>query len=173
MIIPGIKKHLANYDIENILFQNIGPKAKKRGYLNFNEFYYICMWKSPRPKKKYLTNKATIEEITKKVFKEKDEEKRINLLCSLGGVGIPTASAILSVVLPEEYPIIDIRCIQMLESLKLGKYNTYSVSSWIKYLDTMRSLAKENNVSPRELDKVLFAMHREQLDKEEFRNLYN
>jgi len=36
----------------------------------------------------------------------------------------------------------------------------------------MRKLAKENNVTPREMDKALFAMNRKRLEKQNHRNLY-
>jgi hypothetical protein len=36
----------------------------------------------------------------------------------------------------------------------------------------MRSLAKENKITPRALDMALFAMHRENLEEDNYRNLY-
>lgn len=41
------------------------------------------------------------------------------------------------------------------------------------YLAVIRFLAKENNTTPRNIDKALFAMHRELLDNNNFTNLYN
>ena len=47
-----------------------------------------------------------------------------------------------------------------------------STNTWVNYLDIMRTLAKENNVTPRELDMALFAMHKESLEKQNHKNLY-
>jgi hypothetical protein len=53
----------------------------------------------------------------------------------------------------------------------LGSYPSLSI--WLEYLDTMRKWATENGITPRELDMALFAMHREGLEKEDYKNLYS
>lgn len=172
--IKEIKKYIEMYDTERFLFSVVGELAKKRRFLLFDEFYRICMWKSARQKQRYISNKNTVEEITKDAFQEKNEEKKIQLLCSMRGVGVPTASALLTVVFPKQYAIIDIRCIEMLRSeefnYKISKY--ISVKTWLRYLAIVRDIAKENNVTPREVDMALFAMHREELERQDFKNLY-
>ena len=170
-----LKKYIELYDIERYLFDIIGPKANKRGYLTFEEFYKICMWKSARQKQKYISvkNRNDIEAITKDALAEQNEKERIKKLCELDGVGIPTASAILTVIFPEKYAVIDIRCLEMLRekfNYKISKLT--SLKSWMEYLNIMRNLAKENSITPRKLDMALFAMHREKLMNEDYRNLY-
>lgn len=125
-----------------------------------------------KTKNRYLKNQETIERTTKKAFIINDEKEKIQTLCELSGVGIPTASAILSVVFPEKYPVIDVRCIEALNKLeyKLPKY--ISENTWLKYLEIMRGLAKEHSVTPRDMDMALFALHREMLNKDNYRNLY-
>lgn len=107
----------------------------------FEEFYEICMQKSFRPKNKYIKNK-NVEEISKNCLNEKDESNKIKILCSLDGVGIPTASAILSVIYPEKYPIIDKRCVEQLIYFGYNINENFSVKNWIKYLNIMREIAK-------------------------------
>lgn len=175
MKIKDIDKYIKLYDTEKYLFDVVGFEAKSRGYLTFKEFYQIAMWKSVRPKKRYIANenKQHIKSITKMAFARTNEVEKIKLLCELKGVAIPTASAILTIVFPEKYAVIDVRCMETLrEKFKqeIGKY--VSLKTWSDYLRIMRKLAKENNITPRELDMALFAMHREKLEKEDFRNLY-
>lgn len=172
MIIKDIQKYIELYDTERYLFNVVGPKAKQRGFLNFSEFYKICMWKSARQKNNYLKNKNIVEKTTKMVFKEKEEPKKVEILCKLKGVGIKTASAILTVVFPKEYGIIDERCLDILNryGIKISKYP--SINTWLEYLETIRKFAKENKKTPREIDMALFAIHRELLEKTK-QNLYN
>jgi len=173
MRIPNIQKYIALYDTEKYLFDVVGPSAKGKGYLSFEDFYKICMWKSARQKRKYIQNKSSIEKVSKRALAEKDEAEKIQMLCELKGVGIPTASAILTVVFPETYAVIDVRCLEMLRerfTYKIGKY--ISIKVWLGYLNKMRGLASANDITPRELDMALFAMHKEKLEKEDFRNLY-
>jgi len=168
-----LKKYLKLYSTEDYLFDILGPQIKKRGYIKFEEFYRICIWKSSRQKPNYIKNKKIVEKITKKAFLEKDEKEKINILCSMKGVGIPTASAILTIVFPNKYAIIDIRCMEILLKLNLLKSKNISINTWIDYLCVVRLLAKENDTTPRNIDKALFAMHRELLDNNNFKNLYN
>lgn len=173
MKIKNIKKYIELYDTEKYLFEVISPRVKKNGYLSFNDFYQICMWKSARPKKRYLNNKKSVEGITKKALLETKEGERIKILCELDGVGIATASAILTIIYPEKYAVIDVRDLEELNKIiknKIGK--TISINTWINYLGEMRKLAKENNATPREIDKALFAMNRESLEKQNYKNLY-
>lgn len=168
-----IEEYISLYSIENYLYEKVGVNAKKRGFLKFSEFFDICMWKSSRPKKRYLKNKDLVEKVTQKAFLESDETKKIKLLCTLEGVAIPTASALLSVVYPKKYPIIDIRCLEQLNNLgyEISKYISEKV--WIKYLEIMRSLATQSDKTPRQMDMALFAMHRETLNTTGFHNLYS
>lgn len=168
-----IQEYINLYSIETYLYETVGVKAKKRGFLRFSEFFDICMWKSSRPKKRYLKNKKIVEKITKKAFAETDEIKKIKLLCTLDGIAIPTASALLSVVYPEKYPIIDIRCLEQLNFLghNISKYVSEKI--WIRYLEIMRTFASQSSKTPREIDMALFAMHRETLNKNGHHNLYS
>jgi hypothetical protein len=43
MKISNLKKYIALYDTEQYLFDVIGTRTKKRGYLTFEDFYKICM----------------------------------------------------------------------------------------------------------------------------------
>ncbi|MEJ1221742.1 hypothetical protein [Sediminicola sp. 1XM1-17] len=108
---------------------------------------------------------------TKLAFSEKDELKKIKILKELKGVQIPTASAILSAVNPEIYPIIDERCLQSLTDLGMIKWKTITENNWIEYLNIIRVLSRENNKTAREIEKGLFAYNRINLDKE-YTNLY-
>lgn len=172
MKIPNIQRRIKEYNSEEILFTEIGPRARKRGFLSFDDFYQICMWKSVRQKNRYLKNKDKVEDISRKAFSIDDEKEKIELLCSLDGVGIPTASAILTILYPESYAVIDIRCIEELNNLGYKIKKWMSVKNWIKYLEIMRSLAKENNVTPRELDMALFVLHSMRLEKRGYLDLY-
>lgn len=174
MKIKEIQKYVELYDTTSYLFKVVGFRTRKNKYLSFDDFYRISMWKSARPKQRYIKNKGIVEEITKKAFLEKDEAQKMRILCELKGINIPTASAILSVVYPKKYPIIDIRCLEALKDVLNFEISKHvSLNNWLKYLVIMRDIAKENNIIPRELDMALFAIHKEKLEKQDYKNLYN
>jgi|SRR3989304_4009181 len=161
------------YDIEKYIFNVIRPKAKRRGYLTFDEFYDICMWKSARPKQLYRkNNKVKVKKITKEAFAKEDEKEKIKTLCGLKGVGIPTASAILTAIFHKKYAVIDVRCLAMLKGTFKEKISkSITPKTWLTYLELMKKLADKYGVTPRKMDMALFAMHREKLKKDN-RNLY-
>jgi hypothetical protein len=167
----NLEFYIDQYELEKQIFE-MGKEVKERGWLEKSEFITICLWKSRRPKRLYDLNPDK-EIITKSKlsFSEKDEFKKIKILTELKGVRIPTASAILSVVNPDIYPIIDERCIQSLTDLGVIKWKTITENNWIEYLKIIRNLSMEKNKTAREIEKGLFAYNRINLDKE-YTNLY-
>lgn len=164
--------YIRSFDTEQLLYEQ-GHTWAKKGWLSRDEFISICLWKSRRPKQLYNKNSTSrIKSITRKAFNESDEKQRMTLLVSLSGVSVPTASAILSVTDPKNYPVIDIRCVESLQELKLVKWNAITVTSWLKYLDIVRRISKRNNKTARQVEKGLFSFNRLKLDKE-FTNLYD
>jgi hypothetical protein len=87
-----------------------------------------------------------------------DESERIRRLLELQGAGVPTASTLLYVAFPEDYPILDVRA---LESLGVNPRSQYPVSFWLEYLDVCRQLARRTGVSIRTLDKALWQHSKE------------
>ena len=167
----NLEYYIDQYELEKQIFR-MGKVVKKRGWLEKSEFLTICLWKSRRPKRLYdLNSHKEIISKSKLSFDEKDELKKIKILTELKGVQIATASAILSVVNPDIYPIIDERCIQSLTDLGVIKWKTITENSWIEYLNIIRNLSKERNKTAREIEKGLFAYNRISLDKE-YTNLY-
>lgn len=167
----NLNYYIELFDIEKNLFDN-GIKWLEKGFLNKSEFLQICLWKSRRPKKLYNQNSEDfIKDVTTKAFFEKDELKKIEILIQLKGVSIPTASAILSVTNPKDYPIIDVRCVETLKDINLISWNTINSINWIDYLNIIREISKKYKKTAREIEKGLFAYNRIKLD-ENLKNLY-
>jgi len=147
---------------------------KKRGYFTKDEFLKMGMWKSPRPKQKYLKNsEEEIISISKKVLATKFEKRRIELLTSLKGIAIPTASAILTLIDPQNYGVIDIRVWQIFylyDSVKMKPTGTnFDFNNWYNYLIKLRYYAKKFNVLARDIERTIFFYHKKNQDG----NLYS
>jgi len=138
----------------------MGGAVRARGYYTRGEFVTVCGWKSPRSRPKILSNSRTsIIRNTRVALAARDELGRIEPLLALHGVGVPTASTLLFVAFPTEYPILDVRA---LESLGVKARSTYPVDFWLSYLAACRRLAREHAVSIRTLDKALWQHSKEQ-----------
>jgi hypothetical protein len=137
----------------------VGTAARGRGHYTRSEFIEVCAWKTPRSRPKVAANpEATVIEATARAFSTTEEAARISALLALGGVGVPTASTLLYVAFPEDYPILDIRA---LESLGVKPRSTYPVPFWLGYLDACRTLARRSGVDLRTLDKALWQYSKE------------
>ncbi len=86
--------------------------------------------------------------------KEKyNTEIKINILSTLRGINVATASAILTVIYPSKYAIIDRRTWRMLYN---EKKTTFTVKSYIKYLFDLRKIGKKYGFTAQEIDLALW-----------------
>jgi hypothetical protein len=137
----------------------IGAAALARGYYARQEFIEVCAWKTPRSRPRVAANsRHAVLRRTRRALAATDESERIKPLLELHGVGVPTASTLLYVAFPDEYPILDVRA---LESLGVKRRSQYPVSFWLEYLSACRELARRHGVSIRTLDKALWQHSKE------------
>lgn len=160
-----IKNNLSTEeDAKTLVLMNKLKGVIKRGYFTKAEFMEMGMWKSPRPKQRYLKNsEEDIVSISKEVLDTKFEKRRIDLLTKLNGVSIPTASAILTLIDPEDYGVIDIRVWQVLYlygSVKVKSTGTdFEFNNWYNYLMKLRYYARKFKVSARDIERTIFDHH--------------
>jgi thermostable 8-oxoguanine DNA glycosylase len=144
-------------------------RATQRGHLTKGELHLVCRWKSVRAQPLVLSNNHhQIREATSIALSSREERKRLAALTSLRGVGIPMASAILMLLEPDRYAVIDIRVWQLLRTRNAVKGNpagtNFTFKQWAAYLRVVRRLAKEIRVSVRDVERTLFKIHqREQV----------
>ncbi|MBP7849932.1 MAG: hypothetical protein KA053_06615 [Lentimicrobiaceae bacterium] len=155
----------------------------KRGYIEPDEFVNICRWKTNRPQSRYSSedNLKTIKTMSKDIiaFHLREEQDRtsksIKLLKSLNGVQVPVASALLTVMFPKTYCVIDYRvrrAIYFLENSKNGilafeQYSSFtgclditskgpSVKDYVEYLQKISRESTRLKCTPRELEMALW-----------------
>lgn len=88
----------------------------------------------------------------------------MNLLRTLHGVSVPMASAILTLVDPSRYGVLDIRVWQLLFAMDSVSTNPrgvgFTFKNWHDYLRRLRDHAREMGVSARTVERTLFEYHR-------------
>ena len=137
----------------------VNAAVRARGHYTRAEFVEVCAWKTPRSRPRVAANsEAAVIDATGRALAASDEAIRFAALLELDGVGAPTASTLLYVAFPDDYPILDVRA---LESLGVRSRSTYPVSFWLAYLEACRTLARDNGVSLRTLDKALWQHSKE------------
>lgn len=145
---------------EQFLFGEVSPKLQARGAYNLDEFLAVCDWKSTRTRSLVKRNSPElVSEVTRIAFAS-SEVLQIPILALLEGVGVPTASALLTVWRPSIYTITDRRVLDALPHLSHCLLARVSVSalkkSYSTYLDVMRSISRDLDCDLRSLDKALW-----------------
>jgi hypothetical protein len=140
-------------------------QVKKKKALTREEFLEICHWKSPRTSRWCEMNSASsVRRAMTTVFATEDEDRRLAELTSLHGVAVPTASAILTMIDPKNYGVIDIRVWQLLHEIgsvtKRASGQGFDSQNWLQYLQILRDHAKQLKVNVRRIEKALFEFHK-------------
>lgn len=154
-------------------FESISRVLQRRGFLLKEEFVNICEWKSKRPRKRYKSNtEEDIKNQTREAISEHPHtEKQIDSLTKLDGVSVPVASAILTVIFPEDYCVIDYRAwralLWIMSEFSFKEYREFSevmdnfrnyrkTDSYMDYLRKIRTLADQNSMNPRKIEMALW-----------------
>jgi hypothetical protein len=113
------------YYRESYLFDVVRPRFLKQGYLDAFDFFCIVIWKAERAKTKIarrLKNvnndlDTAVKVVTLGLSQQRTNKERLHVLWN-GGLNLPMASAILTVLYPDDFTVYDQRvCGQ------LGKYH--------------------------------------------------
>lgn len=140
--------------------------ARKRGYLTPAELEAVCRWKSPRALQYIKSNTAArIRTATTVALGTRSERLRLEALVELQGVSVPMASAILMLLYPKRYGVIDIRVWQVLHGIgavkKKPKGVGFNFGNWYQFLMIVRYFSKQFGVSARDVERALFDAHKQ------------
>ncbi|HEU4368958.1 MAG TPA: hypothetical protein VFV05_12115 [Methylomirabilota bacterium] len=139
--------------------------VRARGYVTRDEFRRMCRWKSPRARRLWEANSAArIRAVSARVLATRSERRRMTLLTGLRGVGVPMASAVLTLIDPRRYGVLDIRAWQLLFAIRSVSANRrgqgFTIGQWEQYLAALRHHARALGVTARAVEYTLFQCHR-------------
>lgn len=164
---PLIREHLSTEEEESTtaLIREL-KAARERRYLAKAELEAICRWKSPRALRHVRANSPEqIRTATEAALRTRSERARIEALTSLRGVSVPMASAVLALLDPRRYGVIDIRVWQLLHEVGTVTKNPggvgFNFNNWYQFLMIIRYFAKKLAVQARDVERTLFLVHRE------------
>jgi hypothetical protein len=129
------------------------------------EFRAMCRWTRPGSRRHSERNPAgASRRASVAVLAARSERERMSRLIALPGVSVATASAILTLIDPRRYGVLDIRCWQLLFRIRSVAGNergrAFTVSQWEQYLERLRGHARALGVSARMIEYTLFHCHR-------------
>ena len=139
--------------------------VRRRGEFSRTEFLRMCRWKSPRAAPHYRRNSAArVRAASRAALAARSERGRLEPLVSLTGVSVPVASAILTLIDPRRYGVLDIRVWQLLHALGAVRGKPagrgFHPSDWEAYLRCLRQAARNARAPVRGVELTLFHCHR-------------
>lgn len=163
------------YDLDNILFPEISANFVRSGELSAEHFWFILIWKANRAKnyaKIRLTRDSTLQasvaRIASTLHAASCGKDRLNILMREWGFSLPTASAILSVLYPNEFTVFDVRVCDSLRSLGVSTdfkplaTQQFSDIFWERYCEFIDAVKANSppNLSLRDKDRYLWGKSR-------------
>lgn len=107
--------YLKYYFIEDYLFREVRKNFKNNGYLSPEEFFCIIIWKSNRAKtaiKRKLLKlgslRGIVRKLTSEIFHATGTKQKLELLIKDYKFSLPMASAILTVLYPDDFTVYDV-----------------------------------------------------------------
>lgn len=121
---------LSYYHLENHLFQVVRLRFLEDHSLGAADFFCIIIWKANRAKsyvakrlflkdpQKRTELESIVRDLTSAIHSAKDGKGRLCLLRKEWGFGLPIATAILTVLYPDEFTVYDVRVCQQLDRFR-------------------------------------------------------
>lgn len=163
---PLLRECLSESEDETTLalMRRLRP-ARGRRYLTPGELEAVCRWKSARAIQHIRANTPRkVRSATLRALATRSERQRLEVLRTLKGVSVPMASAILTLLDPRRYGVIDIRVWQLLYKLRVVRQKPsgtgFNFDNWSRFLTIVRHFSRKLSVNARDIERTLFIVHR-------------
>ncbi|SRR5579871_209016 len=168
-----VARGLDCYDMESRVFPLVSKRIQKAGDLTKRDVLLILKWKTPSFKKSYSQtvsddNMFKINKAVRGAGKADGEIEALKALDEVPEIGLPVASAILTVCYPHKFTILDIRLLGMLAlypaRLKSNKPSEPAVEQWTaeeywnEFVPAVQQRSKYWGCSLRNADRALWGL---------------
>jgi hypothetical protein len=112
------ERYLHLYDLERYLFETVRERFHRDGELNALDFFCIVIWKANRAKTKvarrllskgHQTLQQAVTALTREIAGASAPKDRLRTLVEGWGFRVPMATAVLTVLFPDEFTVCDVR----------------------------------------------------------------
>jgi hypothetical protein len=159
--------YLKYYHLEEYLFREVSNRFCNDGYITAFDFFCIVIWKANRAKSKiakrllskgYDDLDSAVKALTKSISEASEPKYRLQVLLDNWGFRLPMASAILTVLYPEEFTIYDVRVCEVLKNFQDVQNKRPFDKLWNSYEEYIKSVkaAVGENLSLRDKDRWLW-----------------
>jgi hypothetical protein len=132
--------------LEDYLFSDVHEHFHSQGWLNAFDFFSIVIWKANRAKsliaRKLMKHNdggtdldVIVYSLTNSIYTATESKGRMHILMGDWQFALPMASAILTVLYPEEFTVYDYKVCNLLRDFRtLSNYSSFSEGLWTGYI---------------------------------------
>ena len=157
----------AYYDLESYLFKTVHDQFASQGWLNSFDFFCIVIWKANRAKTKIAKRirqlgngdlDKGVHDFTSAIARAATAQEKLSVLLEHGFL-LPMATAILTVLYPNEFTMYDVRVCDALGDFHRLANLTKLSTIWAEYTRFVQSVkaATPAQLSLRDKDRYLWA----------------
>ncbi len=159
------------YDLETYLLEDVRLRFHKEGSIGAFDFFAIVIWKANRAKSKIAALlrreddakrqdlDSIVRDLTRSLRRAGNAEERLRLMIERLRFGLPMASAILTILWPDEFTVYDVRVCDQLGRFRslvnLSKFERVW-AGYCQYRDAVNNAAP-GHLSLRQKDRYLWA----------------
>lgn len=159
------------YDEEAYLFGVVGPKFREMGRLRAYDFFLIVRWKANRAISKVARRvlsvggpdlEKAVSQMTGEVFRARNARERFFILAKKWQLRLPMASALLTVLYPEDFTVYDLRTCNEIKGFHTLSGRKGAEELWSGYLAFKAAVERATpaHLSLRDKDRFLWARSR-------------
>jgi hypothetical protein len=148
------KEYLKYYNREEYLFNDVSKRFHEDGYLTAFDFFCIVIWKANRAKSKIADRllaqepkdlDSAVKALTSAIYNAKEPKERLQIIMDKEKwkFRLPMASAVLTVLYPDEFTIYDVRVCETLNAFKDLQNKTQFEDVWSGYQDFVKRVKNE------------------------------
>lgn len=175
--VPAIPGDLELYDLESYLFGTVNPRFHRDGSISAFDLMCIVSWKANRAKSRVAARllgfgHPTLEDaaraLTAAVFAAPTPEARLRTMAKDWGFRLPMATAILTVLYPNEFTVCDVRVAEVV-GVTVPEPAVDFAKTWAAYCAFRDAVEREApaNLSLCDKDRFLWARSfREQMERD-------
>lgn len=154
------------HDLEGYLFGEVRQRFQRDKQLSAFDFFCIVIWKANRSKSKVARRllacghpdlDSAVRGLTRDVYRAADSKQRLAILIENWGFRLPMASAILTVLYPDDFTVYDVRVCEALGDFADAQDKKFAElwNRYEKYIERVRNEVP-SKMTLREKDRYLW-----------------
>lgn len=146
------------------IIRKILSELKEGGNISKDTFIRILNWKAPRVKGIVKLDEFEVYAKTIRQALQAPEDRKLEILVGLYGIGVPVGSTILHFIYPDRFPIMDIRTAETLHYAERIESKQRDLKRYPPFCSVILDIRQKHpRCSLRQIDRALFAYHKIEL----------